>query len=196
MSLNLIRKKFLFATCLMVSSLFVIILSDTIELKAAPPAPPCGSGCIRCTNARENDVNNGFPSLFPNLSLPACVTGERTPEDGDLPVYNCIAWSVGITNSWKWEEVDEAGDDDGVMEVSDFTQYYANYGLYPWDDCDSSVVTVRLYCKNGTPTHADRKVGGSFESKIGHEVRIRHGSSELEGGEYGDICKCYGNYAT
>jgi len=35
------------------------------------------------------------------------------------------------------------------------------------------------------------QIGGWWESKLGREIRIIHRLEQLEGGEYGDVYRCY-----
>jgi len=51
-----------------------------------------------------------FESRFPNLRR--C---EWSATAGATDVYNCIAWSIGVTNQWIWYQIDAAGDGDGAV---------------------------------------------------------------------------------
>ncbi len=53
---------------------------------------------------------------FPNLETWS-ITGPATPY-GTSGRYNCIAWSVGITDQWFWPG----------NTVADFDIFYASYG--------------------------------------------------------------------
>jgi len=118
---------------------------------------------------------------FPNLETWS-VTG---PGTGD---YNCIAWSVGITNQWIWPG----------YTVADFDAFYASHGWTVTNNCNREYKKrkVALYANNSNPndcTHGSRETHDCIwdESKLGSLERIMHRRSELEGGYYGDVIRCY-----
>jgi hypothetical protein len=111
--------------------------------------------------------------------------------------YNCIAWSVGNDRQWIWKEVDLIfGDMDGTVEISDFDDFYQQHGFAPAADCSfkAGKHKVALFGKGTQPTHAARQSSdtpGWWESKEGKEKKSLHKLTELEGGVYGDVIKCY-----
>ena len=122
-----------------------------------------------------------FESSFPNLETWS-VTG---PSTGD---YNCIAWSVGITDQWIWPG----------NTVQDFDAFYEYHGWIPARNCRRGYKKrkVALYANNSDPndcTHGSRETHdcGWHESKCGRSNRIMHIRTEMEGGYYGDIIRCY-----
>jgi hypothetical protein len=128
---------------------------------------------------------------FPNLKAGDwCVTA---PAD---PGYNCIAWSVGDTSQWIWNDVDTFGNKNGTVEIADFDAFYAaKAGLKPVLGSAPNARVV-LYATGTTPTHAARKssaaCGFAFESKLGPQFRIVHDANQLAGGPtYGDIARFY-----
>ncbi len=121
-----------------------------------------------------------------------CVAADATA------AYNCIAWTIGVTDRWIWSEVDSAGDKNGILSISDFDAFYRTKGLRAVENQTPANPEVALYADGTTPTHAARKsdkscpgVGMMFESKLGQAVRIVHPVSQLEGGFYGDVVKYY-----
>jgi len=129
-------------------------------------------------------------SQFPRLvTTDYCVTGPATG------TYNCIAWSIGNTSSWIWNDVDNYGNQNGTVEISDFDAFYDRGGLKPVTDSTPTDAQVALYAVGTTPKHAARKTGaacGAWESKLGTNVRIAHLPNQLEGGTvYGDINRYY-----
>lgn len=137
--------------------------------------------------AETTDANIKYPNL---QNGDWCVTG---PATGD---YNCIAWTIGVTNRWVWDEVDAAGDHDGTVSVSDFDAFYGARGLVPAVGSPANP-QVALFANSTGPTHAARisssACGGTqmFESKRGQNIRILHVVTQLEGGIYGNIVKFY-----
>jgi hypothetical protein len=121
---------------------------------------------------------------FPNLQTWS-VTGPVTGS------YNCIAWSVGITNEWLWPG----------YTVTDFDAFYALHG---WSVSTSGnreykKRKVALYANNSDPsdcTHGSRETHDCRwdESKLGPQERIMHIRHQLEGGAYGNIIRFYEKY--
>jgi hypothetical protein len=125
--------------------------------------------------------------LFPNLETWS-VTGPPTGGSSVPGSYNCIAWSLGITDDWVWPG----------RTVQDFDELYASYGWTVSQSCEREYRKrkVALYANNSDPddcTHGSRETHdcGWHESKLGPSERIMHIKTELEGGEYGNIIKCY-----
>lgn len=125
------------------------------------------------------------------------MTAPATPR-GTTPYYNCIAWSIGVTDRWVWWEVDDPfGDKDGVVEVSDFDAFYAAHGYTVTQDVGQA--EILLYVDATVPKHAARRrscaCGGGqwimFESKCGEGSRIEHRRDHLNGGVYGDHVRYY-----
>ena len=128
-----------------------------------------------------NEQKTRFVSSFPNLKTWS-VTGPMTNQ------YNCIAWSVGITDQWLWPG----------NTVQDFDAFYRYYGWSVSNSCEREYKKrkVALYADNSDPddcTHGSRETHdcGWHESKCGGWERIMHVKTEMEGGYYGDIIRCY-----
>lgn len=152
-------------------------------------------GCNCSTMGRDPTAAeiSDASAKYPNLKTGDwCVTGPATPD------YNCIAWTIGVTNRWVWDEVDTAGDGDGTVSISDFDAFYANHGYSPTPPNETPAdPAIALFADSSGPTHAAIKssyscAGGIlFESKRGRNIRIAHFPYQLEGGIYGNIVKYY-----
>lgn len=138
------------------------------------PKPPKGNPP---TAAQESTIEGYFPNL-----QTWSVTGEGTSS------YNCIAWSVGITDQWLWPG----------NTVADFDAFYASYG---WSVSANGIREYKkrkmaLYANNSNPndcTHGSRETHdcGWDESKLGSLERIMHIRSELKGEYYGNVIRYY-----
>ena len=62
-----------------------------------------------------------YQTKFPNLNVEIV---ERFTN-----AYNCIAYSIGVTNRWVWTEVDL--NEDGTATYGEFVAFYAKHGLIP-----------------------------------------------------------------
>jgi hypothetical protein len=116
-----------------------------------------------------------FLSSFPLLDVDfTIVTGEPTGN------YNCISWTVGVTNYWHWPG----------SQLSDFDNFYAQFNLVrktkgsvaAWGFSNSQMTHG---CISG-PTH-----GPCWESKCGSLARIQHCLNELNGPAYGHVIAYY-----
>jgi len=111
-------------------------------------------------------------SAFPSLKN-ALITGERTTD------YNCISWTLGITDKWV----------NPTPTIAGMDQLYGSYGYHV---VPKSQAQIALFTKNGIPTHgAVRVTGGIYESKCGALQRILHNLEDLEGSSYGQAVKYY-----
>jgi len=136
------------------------------------------------TPSESRDAKSKYPRLVDGQW---CVTGPATR------AYNCIAWSLGLTSPWIWDQVDQAGDNDTHVSVTDFDSFYASHGYVP----STSPANIALFGTGGNPTHAARRstyrCNGNvmYESKRGGNIRIAHILNQLEGGFYGNVIKHY-----
>lgn len=116
-----------------------------------------------------------FQRLFPNLDVDkAVVTGEASP------VYNCISWTVGITDRWLWPGT----------SLSHFDVFYRGFGYVRSGDGPIAVwghsqTDMTHGCISG------QGHGPRWESKCGGDLRIQHGLSELAGSGYGRVVAFY-----
>ncbi len=116
-----------------------------------------------------------FQGYFPNLDVNrAVVTGEVST------VYNCISWTVGITNRWLWPG----------NSLANFDTFYRGFGFVR--SGDGSIAAWGLstsHMTHGSVT--GRGHGPRWESKCGNDLRIQHGLNELVSSSYGRVLAFY-----
>ena len=103
------------------------------------------------------------------------VTGEATN------AYNCIPWTIGVTNRWLWPG----------PTIQQFDTFYRQLGfvkvgngpIAAWGQSTSNMAHGSI---SGVG-HAPR-----WESKCGHDLRIQHGLGELACSTYGRVLAFYG----
>lgn len=128
--------------------------------------------------------------LFPRLR----DSGYRTTSSRD-PVYNCIAWSVGVTDAWWWP-ADPAYSywPEEIPREQTLAAFRQLYRLLGYDECvaeelEPGLDKVALFCNGlGQPTHAARQLAnGRWTSKLGESEDIEHDLHDLEGDIYGVV---------
>ena len=124
------------------------------------------------TPAEKTAYSAAFPALNVNNAV---VTGEATP------VYNCLAWTLGITNAWVWPGKNEA-DFDRLYNGAGFVRA-ANGPIAAWGYSAGEMTHGSI----SGPGHGPR-----WESKCGQGLRFQHGLTELEtapnvGAKYGKV---------
>ncbi len=116
-----------------------------------------------------------FRRYFPNLDVNrAVVTGEVSP------VYNCISWTIGITNRWLWPG----------NALANFDTFYHGFGFVRAGN--GTIAAWGLSPSNmthGSVTGTGH--GPRWESKCGNDLRIQHGLSELASSSYGHVVAFY-----
>lgn len=116
-----------------------------------------------------------FRVYFPALNVDqAVVTAEVSK------VYNCLSWTLGITNRWIWPG--------GTIQAFDALYNGAGFvraGTGPIAAWGSSLTQMTHGCISGTG-HGPR-----WESKCGADLRIQHGLNELVGASYGRVLAFY-----
>lgn len=137
----------------------------------------------------------GFPNLGTEFEVVAPRTGHPDYPETQRPgvkQYNCIAWSLGITDYWVWPG----------KTVREFDALYARHGFKRAATRnlkhEPGVVKVALYgllddAGNLGATHAARQeADGTWTSKLGGAARIRHLTAEaVSGPGYGDPIAVY-----
>ena len=112
---------------------------------------------------------------WPNMNVDnVLVTGDATA------TYNCLAWTLGITNSWVWPWRGGA-----TVSKAQFDQLYASYGYSP--SGSGPVVVFGFNASDMQHGSLFSQNYGSYESKCGSWLRITHTLQGMEGGSYGDV---------
>jgi hypothetical protein len=126
----------------------------------------------KLTAQEKIDFHIDFPLLDVDFTI-------VTDEPGGA--YNCISWTVGVTNFWHWPG--------GTL--ANFDSFYSQFGLQrktkghvaAWGFADNN---MKHGCISG-PAH-----GPKWESKCGGWARIQHCLNELDGPAYGHVMYYYG----
>lgn len=125
----------------------------------------------KLTAQEKINFKNDFPKLDVDFTI---VTDEPSG------IYNCISWTVGVTDYWHWP---------GSL-LSDFDNFYSLFGLKrktkghvaAWGFSDSSMTHGCISGKGHGPC---------WESKCGSWARIQHCLIELDGPAYGHVIAYY-----
>lgn len=132
----------------------------------------------RSLTPQEADM---LKKAFPNLKTDnVTVTGEATY------TYNCIAYSMGITS--KWINPEELYND-FINQYKNAKSLYGASSNYEQTSTQGSGADVDGWGLNTYKmTHGSVIYSGNtWESKLGPNIRITHGRTELNGSEYGSI---------
>jgi hypothetical protein len=131
---------------------------------------------------------------FPRLALDGFEL--TSPVDKN---YNCVGWALGVdqkwwppgaarqlVGSWYWPNEDQS------VTVEAFEVAFAERGYEPCADgeLEESYEKLALYVNSSNvPRHVARQIpDGSWSSKIGEDVDIRHMTLEgLYGDDYGEV---------
>ncbi|MDT4292376.1 hypothetical protein RO575_22650 [Methylomonas sp. MO1] len=125
------------------------------------------------TRQMTQQEKSQFKGWFPNLDVNAAVvTGEPTQ------TYNCISWTLGVTDRWLWPGA----------SIASFDTFYRQWGfsrsgsrhIAAWG---SSASSMTHGCVSGSCPR--------WESKCGNSLSIQHGLTELEGANYGRVSAFY-----
>src|SRR5713101_2181766 len=116
-----------------------------------------------------------FRGYFPSLNVDAAVVTGETSQ-----VYNCISWTVDVTDRWLWPG----------SAVANFDTFYRGFGfvrssdgpIAAWGHSTSNMTHGSI----SGPGHGPR-----WESKCGSDLRIQHGLNELVGSTYGRVLAFY-----
>lgn len=118
---------------------------------------------------------NRFVGWFPNLNadLQPRVTAEATQ------AYNCIAWTLGITNEWF----------NPLQSLDLWDDFYAPYHYVRADQGQIAIWRSGQNFTHGSVQHIAH--GFNWESKCGSSLRIMHEQAELVGDSYGVVVAYY-----
>lgn len=116
-----------------------------------------------------------FKAYFPVLDVDRAIV-----TDGVSTVYNCIAWTVGVSNRWLWPG----------NALADFDTFYSGFGFVRGGDGSIAVWGHSTgHVTHGSVTGVGH--GPRWESKCGGDLRIQHGIGELVGSSYGRVVTFY-----
>jgi hypothetical protein len=134
-------------------------------------------------------------NIFPGLSADSDFKLTSWEDDN----YNCIAWSLILTNIWFWPSNPRL---DGTHwpihcprseALTAFSCVYTAKGYVSCtdDSFEEGFQKIALYEKGGLCTHAARqKSDGYWTSKIGNMQDIQHGDPYvLQGTTYGQVAQ-------
>lgn len=145
--------------------------SDEILLHTTPPIGAAPTAAQRST----------FLNYFPNLRNWK-VTAPASSH------YNCISWTVGVTDNWLWPG----------SSTTAFDAFYASYGWVPSANGNREYKKrkIALWADTSGCTHGSLQFSTCdwHESKCGSLERIMHHKHQLEHGSYGTIIKYYEKY--
>lgn len=123
-------------------------------------------------------------SEFPNISA-----NESYCSGPASSIYNCISWTVGVTNDWIWP---------GDYSISNFDALYNSYG-YTRTGANADNAAIAIWVKDGIFKHGSvrknstipKPHGFDWESKCGPQERVMHTRDALSGNIYGSIAYYY-----
>ena len=131
-----------------------------------------------------NGMLENLEDIFPNLS------GYRITSPVSLE-YNCVAWTLGITNQWWSHDRIWLDSVPRSLEATALTQLFEAFGYVVCDSAEreAGYDKVALYVLNGEWQHAARQLeDGRWTSKLGPFEDITHPSPEDVAGElYGEV---------
>jgi hypothetical protein len=112
-------------------------------------------------------------------------------------VYNCIAWALGITDSWCWPTTSFGYYWPHRIPISTSVESFVTlFGSQGYVDCEngefeSGVEKIAIYAKDGNVKHAARQlINGRWTSKLGEWDDIMHTKAEgLECDDYGKVVR-------
>lgn len=127
---------------------------------------------------------------FPNAAM-----GWKQESNVD-PSYNCIAYAVGDTNLRWWpgdvdyfwpQNISQDNTVDAFVELFESYDYVVCEDGQPENDFEK----IAIYATEEGVTHAARQeADGSWVSKLGENIDIRHGTVNIiEDGAYGKAVK-------
>ena len=169
----------------LVRRLAALVLTAAVVLGSASAVHAGGKADYEQVKRSINDdpsLQQAFPRLRDNFEVIADAT----------PTYNCIAWSLGVTDRWVNPETGPAYAPLGRMdrmygEKGYYREQDLNWRLEPGYEKVVVYATVNLDATIHEVTHAaHQERDGTFTSKLGQLPVIRHATPEdLRGLTYG-----------
>ena len=134
--------------------------------------------------------DESLENIFPKLK--ACHFRVTSPLTDD---YNCVAWSVGIDDSWWWPDPENLyywpPDIPRERTLSAFKQAYSKleYAECDSDEYEEGHEKIAIFVdQGGRPTHVARQLQNTlWTSKLGWSEDIEHDLEGLEGDIYGRL---------
>lgn len=135
-----------------------------------------------------------FPRLGSNFEVIGAATGRGPADGGDgRGVYNCIAWTLGVTTQWVWSSEWQGTGENGLRSMD---RLYGQLGYTRLSTADYSLqsglqkVAVYATLRAGTyggeinsMTHgALQEADGTWTSKLGGQALIRHATPNCVNG--------------
>ena len=117
-----------------------------------------------------------FQGYFPNLNVNNAVVTDKATS-----AYNCISWTVGVTNRWLWPG----------SALAHFDAFYRGFGFVRSGAAGPIAAWGRSSAAMSHGSVSGPAHGPRWESKCGYDLRIQHGLSELAGGLYGRVLTFY-----
>lgn len=133
-----------------------------------------------------------YSAYFPKLNTDlARITSISTK------CYNCVAWTLGITNDWIWPDGGYPLSTEKSTKLKFFDDFYAKLGYKKVTREDIADVEAwgidngvdSLYMTHASVRYAQDR--NAWESKLGELQRIKHFANELEGDTYGKVRAYY-----
>ena len=117
--------------------------------------------------------------------------------DPATPIYNCIAWSGGITTKFltKMDIDKDYGNNNGVFEISDMDAFYFKTKKLTPTATGPEDAQVMYYSGYHAATRKSCFCGKGkwimYESKCGSDARIEHVWNQINSRDYGTPTRFY-----
>ncbi|MDU7693201.1 MAG: hypothetical protein E7K04_03025 [Helicobacter sp.] len=128
-----------------------------------------------------------YKSFFPKLDVDTARETSISTE-----CYNCLAWTLGITNKWLWP-IYHAYLDPTQTTQDDFNRFYHDAGFELTNRSNAEIAAFgaltkqgKLYMTHGAKIYSKQKdLTDKWESKLGAYIRLEHELEGLDGDSYG-----------
>lgn len=131
-----------------------------------------------------------YKAYFPHLNVDTARETSIATQ-----CYNCIAWTLGITDDWIWPEGHGLSDETSTT-VADFDDFYKQLGYKRNTKNDATIAIFEKKSTSGKPYVTHGSViqpthRGRWESKLGAFIRMQHDEDSLVGNQYGNVLAYY-----
>lgn len=110
------------------------------------------------------------------------------------PVFNCVAWAVGVSDAVWWPCDPDAYWPPGVPDELTVAAMAASLGTVGYSPCsdgdaEPGYEKVAVFARGGVPTHVARQLpDGRWSSKLGRDCLVAHATpGGVEGVVYGSV---------